>query len=39
MPHQLNYGYVGMDDDNDHEIDRNPDLQFKDKGSFTSHTT
>jgi len=36
--HQLIYGYIGMDDDDD-EIDRNPDLHFKDKGSFTSHTT
>jgi len=27
---------VQMDDD---EIERNPDLYFKDKGSFTSHTT
>ena len=34
--HQLIYGYVETDDD---EIDRNPDLHFKDKGSFTLHTT
>jgi len=31
-PHQLTYGYVETDDD---EIDRNADLHFKDKGSFT----
>ena len=36
--HQLIYDYVEMDDDND-EIDRNPDLNFKVKGSLTSHTT
>jgi len=30
---------IEMDDDNDDEIDRNPDLHFKDKGSFTPHTT
>jgi len=34
--HQLIYGYIETDDD---EIDRNPDFHFKDKGSFTSHTT
>jgi len=33
------YGYIGTDDDNDDEIDRNLDLHFKDKGSFTSDTT
>ena len=33
------YGYVETDDDNDDEIDRNPNLHFKYKGSFTSHTT
>jgi len=37
--HQLIYGYIGTDDDNDDEIDRNLDLHFKDKGSFTSDTT
>jgi len=37
--YQLIYGYVEKDDENDGEIDRNPDLHFKDKGSFTSHTT
>ena len=36
--HQLIYGYVETDDDSD-EIGRNPDLHFKDKGSFASHTT
>ena len=34
--HQLIYGYIGTDDDNDDEIDRSPDLHFKDKGYFTS---
>ena len=37
--HQLSYGYEETDDDNDDELERNPDLHFKDKGSFTSHTT
>jgi len=37
--HHLVYGYVETDGDNDDEINRNPDLHFKDKGSFTSHTT
>jgi len=37
--HQLMYYYIGTDDDNDDEIDSNPDLHFKDKGSFTFHTT
>jgi len=39
MSHQLIYGYIRTDDDNDDEIDRNLDLHFKDKGSFTSDTT
>ena len=41
VPVQLIYGYVetGDDDDNDNEIDRNPILFFKDKGSFTYHIT
>jgi len=34
--HQLIHGYVETDDD---EINRNPHINFKDKGSFTSHTT
>ena len=33
------YGYAEMDDDNDDDIDRNPDLRFKDKWSFSSHIT
>ena len=40
--HQLIYGYLQTDDDNNYEIDTNPDLNFKDKGffyTFTSHTT
>ena len=39
--HQLIYGYVETDGDNDNDdkIDRNPDFHFKDKSSFTSHTT
>jgi len=36
--HQLIYGYVDTLDYND-EIDTNHDLHFKDKESFTSHTT
>jgi len=37
--HHLIYRYVETDDDNDDAIDRHPDLHFKDKGSFTYHTT
>jgi len=33
-PHQLIYGYVETDDDNDDEIDRNPDRHFKDKNNY-----
>ena len=36
---QLIYRYVETDDDNDDELDRKPDLNFKDKDYFTSHTT
>ena len=36
---QLVYGYVETDDDNDDEIDRNRVPRFKDKGTFTCHTT
>jgi len=39
VPLQLIDGYVEMADDNDDEINRKSDLHFKDKGSFTSHTT
>ena len=35
--HQYIYGYVETDDDD--ELDRNPDLHFKDKGSFTFNNT
>ena len=38
-PHQLIYGYVETDDSNDDEIEKTPDLHFKDKGSITFHTT
>ena len=33
------YDYVETDDDNDDGIDGYPDLNFKARGSFTSHTT
>ena len=31
--HQLIYAYIEMEDDNDDEIDRDPDLYLNDKGS------
>jgi len=37
--HQLIYGHVDTDDDNDDDIYVNRDLHFKDRGSFTSPTT
>ena len=37
--HQFIYGYVETDEYNDDEKNRNPDIHFKDRGSFTSHTT
>ena len=37
--HQLIYGYREMDDDHDGEVDRNNDLYFKNRGSYTFHTT
>ena len=40
--HQLIYGYIETDADNDDEIGRNPDFHFKDfkdKGSYKSCTT
>ena len=38
VPAQFMYGYVETDD-NDDAIDKNSDFHFKDKGSFTTHTT
>ena len=35
---QLICGYVETNDDIGNEIDRNPNLHFKDKGYFISHT-